>query len=476
MYLQKLLNGISYKTIGDGNPEITSLSCDTSTVKQGCLFFCLKGNKYDGHDFFRKAIGDGAVAVVCERRLDTQALQIVVDDARSVMSIVAKNFYDNCVDKLKIISIVGTNGKTSTSYILDAILAKAGFKTAVIGTNGIYFNGQKHTCALTTPDPIELHYWFKQMYLNKVEYVIMEASAHAIALRKMQGIYSDAAIFTNFSQDHLDFFGTMEKYRAAKKSFFDEKYVNNVITNADDDLGKEIASTSLGCATYSLTQLADVTARDVKADQSSSSYRVNAFGQSAVLNTRLAGEFNVYNVLAAICCAMVLGIDIDTAISAVAEIDGVRGRNETVIRNDGARVVVDFAHTPDGIRNILSFLRKTTCGKLIVVFGCGGNRDKFKRPLIAEQVSHYADFAVLTNDNPRYEDPRCIARDVYERLTCKYKVILNRSRATEYALSVATGSDTVAILGKGAEEYQEIRGRKFPYSDIEIVRSLLRIE
>lgn len=475
MYLNQLLNGVSYQIAGEGNPFITSLSCDTSTVKQGCLFFCLSGVKYDGHDFFRKAIGDGAVAIVCERKLETQALQIIVENTRAAMSIVAKIFYDNCVDKLKVISIVGTNGKTSTSYILEAILSGAGYNTAVVGTNGIYFNGQKHASLLTTPDPIELHYWFKQMYLNKVDVVIMEASAHAIALHKMQGIISDLAIFTNFSQDHLDFFYTMEKYASVKKSFFCEKYVKNIVTNIDDELGQTLLG-NIPAASYSAKASADVTANDIVIDKDCTKYTLHAFGQSAVVNTRLAGMFSVYNTLAAITAALTFGVDIDTAVSAVSEVMGVSGRNETIIRNDGARIVVDFAHTPDGIDNILSFLRSTTNGKLIVVFGCGGNRDKFKRPLVAEKVSRYADFAVLTNDNPRFEDPRLIARDVYERLTCKYKVILNRSQATEYALSIATGEDTIAILGKGAEEYQDIKGRKFPYSDVEVVHGLLRVE
>lgn len=476
MYLNQLLNGVSFKVYGEGNPDITSLSCDTTTVKQGCMFFCLKGGRHDGHSFFRKAIGDGASAIVCERKLETQALQIVVEDARKTMSIVAKNFYDNCVDRLKVVSIVGTNGKTSTSYILDAVLTKAGYNTAVIGTNGIYFNGQKHANPLTTPDPIDLHYWFKQMYLNQVDVVIMEVSAHAITLNKMQGVTSEIAIFTNFSQDHLDFFRTMDNYRQAKRSFFTEKYVKNIVTNIDDELGRELTGVGLSTVTYSVKGQADVTAGDVVIDKDSTRYVLQAFDKSGVVSTRLAGMFSVYNTLAALTAAMTLGVDVDTAIAAVCEVSGIAGRNETIIRNDGARVVVDFAHTPDGIDNILAYLRKTTAGKLIVVFGCGGNRDKFKRPLVAEKVSQYADFAVLTNDNPRFEDPRLIARDIYERLTCRYKVILNRSQATEYALSVAVGADTVAILGKGAEEYQDIKGRKFPYSDVEVVRNLLRME
>ena len=240
-------------------------------------------------------------------------------------------------------------------------------------------------------------------------------------------------------------------------------------------MGREIARL-LPSATYSINEQADVNATDVQIDKVASTFQANVFGQQALVTTHLAGQFNVYNTLAAITCASVLGVDIDTITAAVDEVECVAGRNETLIRNDGARIVVDFAHTPDGVHNILSFLKSTCQGKLIVVFGCGGNRDKFKRPLMGETVSKFADFAVLTNDNPRYEDPKLIAQDVSERLTCKYKIILNRSQATEYALSLATGSDTVAILGKGAEEYQEIRGRKSPYSDVEVVRSLLRVD
>lgn len=473
MYLQELLNGVCCKIVGNGNPNISSLSCDTSTVQSGCMFFCLKGRKFDGHNFFRKVIGDGCVALVCEKQLDTKALQVIVSDTRSAMAQIAKNFYDSCVDRLKIISIVGTNGKTSTSYILESILSEAGFNTAVIGTNGIFFNGQKHDSLLTTPDPITLHYWFKQMYLNKVQVVIMEASAHAIALRKLQGIRSDFAIFTNFSQDHLDFFDTMEKYANVKMSFFCEENVKNAVVNIDDEIGMKIAEAFPNVVTYSLTKKADGVAKDLSLLADSTTFQVEVFRQTAEVTTHLAGKFNVYNILAALTCAAAIGVDVDTAIEGIKEIYYINGRNEIIMRSDGMRVVVDFAHTPDGVENILRYLKSTTKGNLIVVFGCGGNRDKFKRPLIAEKVSQYADFAVLTNDNPRFEDPRAIAQDVISRLSCPYKLLLNRSQATEFALSAAKSDDTVAVLGKGAEMYQEIKGKKFPYSDVDVVKSLL---
>ncbi len=473
MYLQELLNGICCKMIGAGNPNITSLSCSTTTVTKNCLFFCLKGQKYDGHDFFRKVVGDGAAALVCERQLDTAALQIVVEDVRATMAAIAKNFYGNCADKLKIISVVGTNGKTSTSFILESILHKAGYKTGVIGTNGVYINGQKYESMLTTPDPIELHYWLKQMYLNKVNVVVMEVSAHAIALRKVFGIRSEFGIFTNFSQDHLDYFGTMKRYADTKLGYFGSSCLSNAVVNVDDELGKKIVELSQNVVTYSVNGNADCRAYNVKCAENETQFDVDIFGRKGRIKTVLTGYFNVYNILAAISCAVSMGVDMDTAICGAEEVLFVQGRNETSFRKDGMRVVVDFAHTPDGIENILGYLRKTTVGKLIVVFGCGGNRDKYKRPLMAEKVSAFADFAVLTNDNPRFEDPLVIAADVLSRLSCRHKVILNRSQATEYALSLAAADDTVAILGKGAETYQEIKGKKVPYSDVDVVKSLL---
>jgi len=472
MYLQQILNGIECKVIGEGNPQIENLCCDTSKVKPNSLFFCLEGTKHDGHNFFRKAIGDGAVAIVCQHPLDTKVLQIVVQDSREAMSLAAKNFFDGCVDKMRVIGIVGTNGKTTTSVVLDNILNKAGINTALIGTNGVFFNGIKHPSLLTTPDPIELHALFKEMYLNKISVVIMEVSAHAIALKKVQGINFELAIFTNCTQDHLDFFGTMQRYRETKSGFFCQEYVKNAIVNIDDALGFKISS-QLPCVTVSSKQQADCYASDVQVLSQQSNYVVNAFGQKAVVNTKLAGAFNVQNTLCALATALTMGVGIDCAVKGIEEVAFVNGRNQTIMRNDGARIVIDFAHTPDGVKNILGYLKSTTKGQLIVVFGCGGNRDKIKRPIMGQSVSLFADFAILTNDNPRFEDPKIIAQEVTDGLTCNYKIILNRSQATEYALSIAKTGDTVAILGKGAETFQEIRGKKIPYCDIDIVNYLL---
>lgn len=477
MYIQQVLNGIAYTKVGNGNPDVTSLACDTAEVAEGSLFFCLKGQKHDGHEFFRKALGDGAVALVCERQLDTQALQFVVPDVRAAMSIAAKNFFNRPSDRLKIVLVCGTNGKTSVTYLLDAVFARAGYKTGVIGTNGVYFGGKKYPSELTTPDPIELHRWLWQMYLSNVEFVFCEASAHAIALRKLDGIKADVAVFTNFSQDHLDYFKTMDNYKAVKKSLFCPQYVTNAVVNVDDEVGREIAEQSgVNVLTYSAQSQADVTATDIVTHADGTDFLLRDGELCGKVCAKLAGRFNVYNILAAVAVARLYDIDLGCCIAAAESVYRIDGRNETTITADGVRVVVDFAHTPDGIDNILSFLRQTCEGRLYVVFGAGGNRDKFKRPLMGRAVSKYADFAYVTNDNPRFEEPGTIAADVASGISCEYKIVLNRVEAIKEALCRATDKDTVAILGKGSEIYQEIRGKRIYYNDGEVVAKLTRAQ
>lgn len=477
MHLGELLQGLSYTVIGNADVEVESLACHTADVKQGCMFFCIKGLQIDGHQLFRKAVGDGAVVLVVDHVLDTKVTQVVVEDVRQVMAQCAKRFYDNVCDKMRIVCVVGTNGKTSTTYLLDAIFGKAGYNTAVIGSNGVFINGQHHDSALTTPDPIQLHKWLYQAYLNKVQYVFMELSAHAIALRKNSGIVAEVTAFTNFTQDHLDFFGDMESYCSTKKSVFCEQYTKAEVINFDDKVGKELINESnLPTITYGIDSNAFVNATDVLSTDNGISYTLSIGENKAVVKYALKGKFNVYNTLCATAIAYHFGIDIDTIVNGISQVDSIDGRNMTIMRNDGVRIVVDFAHTPDGLENILSYLKSVTQGNLIAVFGCGGNRDKYKRPLMAEKVSKWCNFAIITNDNPRYESPQSIAEEIATAMSINYKVVLNRSQATQIALDIAQSGDTVAILGKGAECYQEIKGKKYPYSDIDVVMRLIRIK
>lgn len=469
MLLQGLLNGIQCSVYGDDSVNVTSLCCNSSSAKAGSLFFCLKGNNFDGHDFVGDVLRQGAVAVVCERKLNVHATQIVVADTRQAMAFVAKNFYGNVADEMQIITVVGTNGKTSTSYILQSILSKAGRSVGVIGTNGIFYCGTKQANLLTTPDPVNLHYWLRQMFLAKVNTVIIEVSAHAVALRKTCGIVADVGIFTNFSQDHLDFFGNMQHYADVKASYFADSNVRQAVVNADDALGRRILATFPHCTAYSAAGKADCFATDVSTGRQGSRYKLNAFGQVYPVFTPLCGTFNVYNTLAAATCALLLGVDADDVTQGIANLHFIEGRNQTFWHN-GVRTVVDYAHTPDGIDNVLSYLAADTHGKLVVVFGCGGNRDKSKRAVMGQCVSAYAHFAVVTNDNPRYEDALSIALQVSRGVTVPHKILLNRRLATHFALSLAGEGDTVAILGKGAEEYQEVNGVRLPYSDVQTVQ------
>ncbi len=474
MHLSQLLAGLSYKLYGNGDIDISSLSCHTASVTRGCMFFCIKGANVDGNNLLMKAVGDGAVVVVSDHKLPTAVTQVVVNDVRLTMALVSKAFYNNCVDSLHVVSVVGTNGKTSSTYIMEGIFSRAGFNTGIIGSNGVFINGKHYSSMLTTPDPIDMHYWLYQMYLNHVQYVFVEMSAHAIHYNKHAGIVADIAVFTNCSQDHLDFFGDMDSYASTKMRYFCQQYANNAVVNIDDHIGKAIAdSGKLPCVTYGCGDNADIYATDYSDNAEGMSFQLH-IDDSYTVSSQLHAKFSVYNTMCAISVAKLVGIDMNTILGAVADIASIEGRNNTIMRSDNVRIVVDFAHTPDGIDNILRYLSESTEGRLIVVFGCGGNRDKFKRPLMAEAVSRYAYYAIVTNDNPRHESPLGIVGDITPSISCPYCVVLNRSQATQHALAMAQCGDTIAILGKGAEKFQEIKGRKYPYNDIEVVQKLIR--
>lgn len=472
MTLAELIKGVKAEVVGADSIEIASLACDTSEVGRGGLFFCLVGGQADGHDFAPKAAFDGAAALVVERRLDISITQVIVEDSRAAMAVMAKRFYGNAADRLQLIAVVGTNGKTSTTYLINSILRQAGHRTAVIGTNGVFIGEERHPSKLTTPDPIELHGLFAQFVEAKIKFVVMEVSAHALALRKNEGLRFDVAVFTNFSQDHLDFFQNMTEYANAKLKMFNEKYTKVAVVNSDDELGKQIArQNKIPVVTYGCEDVADIFALDYSEGSEGMEFVINLYDEVERVAFGLHGKFNVYNILAAATTARIFGIKLRTITQGIKNVRRIDGRNETIFIG-GVRAVVDFAHTPDGIKNILSYLRQSAQGKLFVVFGCGGDRDRFKRPLMAQAVSKYADMAFVTNDNPRFETPDSIINDISCGLSCPYTVIMNRAKAIEKAVETAAEGDTVAILGKGAEDYQEIGGKKIPYSDFEVLQKI----
>lgn len=458
---------------GDAEKNVNYLSCRADNIKNNTMFFCLRGKNIDGHIFAQKVALEGAGVIVVEKKLmlSAEVTQVVVRDVRLFMSLCAKNFYGSPSDKLKIIGITGTNGKTTTTYILKSIFESCGYSVGVIGTNGVVIDKKRYANQLTTPDPIELYEWLYKMYLNGIEYVLMEVSAHAIFFNKIEGITFEVGVFTNFSRDHLDFFKDMEEYGEVKMRFFNRKYCKVGVVNGDDILGEKIMQQSkLPIVTYGICSPTDIFAIDEKVDLDGISYTINLCDEVARVEYSLKGRFNVYNTLCASAVARILGINIGQIAQGISSIDYIEGRSEIYYLKNGCRVVVDFAHTPEGFANILSYLKTTTTGKLVCVFGCGGNRDKFKRPLIGVEVSKYCDFAFITNDNPRYENPQSIIKDILYGISIPYEVIESREIAILQAIDYAKETDTIAILGKGAEKFQEQNGRRYPFSDVDVVK------
>ena len=476
MKIMKLLENVSVKSVLNfSDIDIDFIAADSRDVRDNTLFVCLTGENADGHDYVSQARTKGAVALVTMRRLDIDMPQFIVDNTRQALAIIAGNFYDHPAERMKMITIVGTNGKTSTAEILSEIFLFAGRKVATIGTLGYKVGRERTAGTLTTPDPIELHRRLSDFYKAGVEYVFAEASAHAIYYDKLAGIRANATIFTNLTQDHLDFFKTMDEYAETKLSYFTLSNTALSIVNSDDAYGvKLLAAHKVPAVSYGIDNPADVFAIDVAEDESGLSFTVNAFDRIENISTPLRGRFNVYNVMAAISASMYFGIELSVIAKALEGMPTVPGRFQTY-EVKGRKVVIDFAHTPDGLRNLLSDIAEGG-GRVITVFGCGGDRDHSKRPLMGAIAAKYSDYVIVTNDNPRSEEESAIAKDIVrgmpEDTLCE--VVLDRENAIRRAFDLSEIGDTVVIAGKGHEEYMEIKGVKIPYSDREVLQKLTR--
>lgn len=451
--------------------NVTGISVDSRTTSSGDLFIALDGRE-DGARYAAEAVSRGAVAVVNEKAL-LGLPNILVEDTRLEYARLSAVFYGNPSERLKMIAVVGTNGKTTTAVLIYRLLRSLGKRTAVIGTLGTEIDGVKYDTDLTTPDPDELHRVLKLALDAGVEYVIMEVSAHAIYYKKIFGIRFALAVFTNFSQDHLDFFGDMNTYREVKKSFFTDYEIDYVLTNNDDSLGREIASIdSKTVLTYAFDSPADAFGIDL-GTRRSVRYTVNVFDKIGVIKTGLFGRFNAYNSLAAVTAACILGLPFEDVVCAIREIAPVDGRYNVI--NGAKTVIIDYAHTPDGLENILREAKAQSKGKVISVFGCGGNRDKDKRKIMGKISSRLSDLTIVTTDNSRLEDPYEIMDEIASGIDDgkDYFIIRNREDAIFYALSYAGRDDVVVLAGKGAEKYVDEGGVKIPYSDIETVKKIL---
>lgn len=482
MRLLKLMECLKDKEIiywGDNlEREILSLSTDSKDIEKGGLFFCLTGGKTDGHTYAKEAVEKGAIAIVTERKLDLEVPQILVPDSRSALSLLSAAFYGNPSQNMKIVGVTGTNGKTTTTYMLSAIFNTAGKKTGVIGTLGITYDGKTYPCDLTTPDPIPLQKTLAKMYSTGVEYVFMEVSAHALWYKKTHGIYFTACIFTNLSQDHLDFFSNMEIYKNTKKTLFGNN-CKIAVLNDDDAVGRELAEelTAEKVWRYTLNNDLETVTTVFEKNCRENEFSLHINGKIVNVVLPMVGRHNVYNALAAATCATALGIDAEIIRKALSDFQGVEGRLERVGKYNGCEIFIDFAHTPDGISKVLEGLKTYSKRKTVCVFGCGGNRDKSKRPIMGERVAKLADFSVLTSDNPRFEDPLDIISDIekgYRPHSLRYVVVPNRERALAYALDLVKAGDVLLVAGKGGEKYQEIMGIKYPFEDKAIINKLIR--
>lgn len=481
MRLSKLLQGIEKVNIvygeKDWEREIIRLTTDSRGENQDGLFFCLTGGKTDAHAFAAEAIRRGAAAIVVERVLQVDVPQIVVNDSREALALMSATFYGNPSENLKVIGITGTNGKTTTSYMLAEILKEAGKSVGVIGTLGVRFGECVSECDLTTPDPIPLQKTLAEMFLRGVEYVVMEVSAHALYYKKTAGVRFTACIFTNLTQDHLDFFGDMTAYKKAKTALFSNDICPIAILNGDDETGRYLGGLRGDANTlyYGLHTPSDAFAivTDETLDKTECVMNINDEIQRVSLS--FAGKHNVYNALAAASCAVALGVDLRTVGKGLFALQGVKGRLERICSVDGADIFVDFAHTPDGLEQSLTVLRRHCKGRLLCIFGCGGNRDKSKRSIMGETVAKKCDFAVLTSDNPRYEDPLDILSEIekgYRRFSVKYVVVSDREKAIEYGMNFLRKGDVLLVAGKGGENYQEIMGIKYPFNDNDIIEKI----
>ncbi len=471
MYLHELQSIINGNLFGDA--IFDGIATHPDEVRAGNLFVCLEGKRHDGHEAALEAVQRGASCVVGNRLVATDAPQMVVADTRSALSRIAAHYYGVDVADLVLVGVTGTNGKTSVAYMLQRVFATAGLAAAYIGTLGVVADKLLLPPTLTTPDPQQLMPLLASLVERGVKYVFLEVSAHAAYWRKVAGLRFKAMVFTNLTQDHLDFFADMSEYANAKMQLFDLAYTSLGVINADDGWGQKILQARrIPLLSYGLDNPADVFAVNVRDEREGLRFVVNAYDMVLPIEADLHGRFNVYNVLAVAAVTGYLGVSPTFVCQALQHLS-VPGRFNVVDVGE-VRFVVDYAHTPDGLRNAIEAARTQTKGKLTVVFGCGGDRDKDKRHLMGRIASQLADYVYITNDNPRSESPASIIAGIEAGIEIdqNYSVILDRESAIREAYRTSGAGDCVLIAGKGAETTIEIGGAKVPYSDFDVLERL----
>jgi UDP-N-acetylmuramoyl-L-alanyl-D-glutamate--2,6-diaminopimelate ligase len=466
------------RTINPAPADVADLAYDARRVVPGALFACVPGLKTDGHDFAAAAVNAGAAALLVERPLDLSVPQLLVRDVREAMALAADAFFGFPTRELAVGGVTGTNGKTTTAFLLFSILAAAGRRPGLLGTVEMRIGGERRAVVRTTPEAIDLQRILREMLDAGDRTCAMEASSHGSELKRLLGVRFAALVFTNLSQDHLDLHGTLDAYFDAKRRLFVAPDVDGrrppAAINIADAHGRKLADElrALGDRplTFGLADDADIRADDL--DLTGAGARFSADG--IPLRTRLRGRFNVENVLGAVAAARLLAVDADSIAAGVDHLGGVPGRFEAVDEGQPFTVLVDYAHTPEALANVLREARGLARARLVCVFGCGGDRDRSKRPLMGEVASELADVAVVTSDNPRSEDPRAIIEDILAGVRGEVEVEADRATAIAWALDRADEGDVVVIAGKGHEQGQEFRDRTVPFDDREVAREALR--
>ena len=460
---------------GGGAPdvEISGLAYSTDDVAAGSLFFCVPGFRVDGHDFAPDAVARGAAALVCERPLGLGVPEVIVPSVREAMGPIASRFYGDPTHELQVVGITGTNGKTTTAFLTRAILEATGTETGLIGTVKYVVGGEASEAVRTSPEALDLQRAFRAMLDAGDGACAMEVSSHALELRRTEGIEWACRVFTNLTQDHLDFHKTMEDYFLAKRRLFLDGDAPSVV-NTDDPYGERLAQ-EIDAITYSVGRAADFCATDVQFDASGARFRIGTPAGGAEARIRLPGLFNVSNALAAVAACVQVGVGLDDALDALADAERVPGRLEPVDEGQDFAVLVDYAHTPDSLENVLRAARELTRGRLHVVFGAGGDRDREKRPLMGAAAVQNADRVIVTSDNPRSEEPGAIIDQILVGTGGQVEHEVDRRRAIAIAIESAGPGDVVVIAGKGHEQGQEFEnGRKEPFDDVTVAREALR--
>lgn len=479
MKLSQVLYGINYEIInGKIDIEINNIEYDSRKIKNGDLFVCIKGFNTDGHKYANIAYNNGAAVIVCEETslIPSDVACIKVDNSRKALAIMAANYYNHPEKKLKLIGVTGTNGKTTSTFMIRSVLNDAGFQTGIIGTIANYIGDIKLDTSRTTPESLELFSLFSEMVKDNIDYCIMEVSSHSLALYRVYGIIFDIGIFTNLTRDHLDFHKTFENYYKAKGKLFENSKTS--IINIDDEYGKKYYNDiNKDKITYGIDKNSEIHASDIEIKASGTSFTINIFNESEKINLKMTGKYNVYNALCAAAACSKCGLSMKDIKCGLENITKVQGRCENVPLKDNIKfnIIIDYAHTPDGLENILKTAREFTKEKLICVFGCGGDRDKTKRPIMGKIAASLSDYAIVTSDNPRSEEPMDIIKEIAAGIDKNnYLVVENRKSAIKRAIMNAKTGDVIVLAGKGHETYQILKDETIHFDEREVISDIIK--